>query len=139
MRRWLSLVGLMLLATPRRYSAQAVAGAVQDSMGRPITGASISIPALRQAVETNEKGGFRLPTVTPGLRMLTVRRIGYAPWSRLISVREGDNALPPIVLARLAVLLDTVVTEEQLRWREDPLLREMADNMKIGLGHFILR
>jgi hypothetical protein len=73
------------------------------------------------------------------MRMIAVRRIGYAPFSRLISVAEGDNALPPIVLRRLAVVLDTVVTEEELLWREDPLLREMADNMKIGLGHFVLR
>jgi hypothetical protein len=111
---------------------------VRDSTGMPIAGAVITIPALRQATETDERGEYRLANVAPGIRMLSARRIGYAPFSKLISVATGDNALPPIVLARLAVVLDTVVTEEEM-WRLDPLLREMADNMKIGLGHFVLR
>jgi hypothetical protein len=139
MRTWLAYVVLAVLAISRTSSGQAVSGVVRDSMGVPIAGATISIPALRQSAETDARGEFRLANVTPGMRMLSVRRIGYAPFSRLVSVAEGDNALSPIVLGRLAVVLDTVVTEEQLMWREDPLLREMADNMKIGLGHFVLR
>jgi hypothetical protein len=71
--------------------------------------------------------------------MLSVRRIGYSPFSKLLAVAEGENAIPPIVLGQVITKLDTVITEEQMLWREDPLLREMADNMKIGLGHFVLR
>ena len=140
MRRSFSFVALVLplIAIPRNGLGQVVSGVVRDSAGVPVAGAVITIPALRQAGETNEKGEYRVANLSPGMRMLTVRRIGYAPFSKLITIAGGDNTLPDIVLMRVAVVLDTVVTEEEM-WRLDPLLREMADNMKIGLGHFVLR
>lgn len=129
---------LVLVALSQGY-AQTLSGTVGDSTGERISGATISIPALQVVAETDAQGAFHFANVASGVRLLTVRRIGYAPLSKVVSVQEGDNTLPEIVLRRLAFVLDAVVTEDQLLWREDPLLREMADNMKIGLGQFVLR
>jgi hypothetical protein len=116
-----------------------VTGIVRDSTGIPIAGAAVTIAALNRAAETDAKGEFRLTNVTIGMRMVQVRRVGFTPFSKLVAVADGDNTMPPIVLGRLITRLDTVVSEEQMLWRERPLLREMADNMKIGLGQFVLR
>ena len=133
-------VALAALIAANRAAAQAaITGSVRDSTGSPIAGATIAITVLNRSAETNEQGQFRLTNVTAGMRMVQVRRVGFTPYSRLVSVADGENTMPPIVLGRLITKLDTVVTEEQMLWRERPLLREMADNMKIGLGHFVLR
>jgi hypothetical protein len=116
-----------------------VTGVVRDSVGIPIAGATVAIAALNRTAETDAKGEFRLANVTIGMRMISVRRVGFTPFSKLVSVSDGENALPPIVLGRLITKLDTVVSEEQMLWRERPLLREMAENMRIGLGQFVLR
>jgi hypothetical protein len=137
-RRGLFLIAMLLAAKPL-YSQSAIVGVVRDSIGAPVSGATVSIPALNRAIQTDANGAFELTNVAPGMRMLSVRRIGFAPFTKLTSVAEGRNAIQPIILARLITKLDTVVTEEQLAWREDPSLREMADNMKIGLGKFVLR
>jgi hypothetical protein len=136
----LRLLALGLWTAPVAVRAQAVvSGVVRDSTGAAIAGAAVAITALNRSAETDAQGAFRLENVLVGMRMLSVRRIGYSPFSKLIAVAEGENAIPPIVLGQVITKLDTVVTEEQTLWREDPLLREMADNMKIGLGHFVLR
>ena len=136
----LRLMALGVFAIPEVARAQSsITGVVRDSTGAPIAGAAVAIAALNRSAETDARGEFRLENVLAGMRMLSVRRIGYSAFSRLIAVADGENAIPPIVLGRVITKLDTVFTEEQLAWREDPLLREMADNMKLGLGHFVLR
>jgi hypothetical protein len=133
----LALVATLAASTLAAQSG--VTGIVRDSAGVPIAGASVTIAALNRAAETDAKGEFRLSNVAVGMRMVQVRRVGFTPFSKLVSVAEGENAMPPIVLGRLITKLDTVVSEEQMLWHERPLLREMADNMKIGLGQFVLR
>jgi hypothetical protein len=136
----LRLLALGLWMAPVAVRAQSVVtGVVRDSTGAAIAGAAVAITALNRSAETDATGRFRLENVLAGMRMLSVRRIGYSPFSKLIAVADGENAVAPIVLGRVITKLDTVVTEEQMLWREDPLLREMADNMKLGLGHFVLR
>jgi hypothetical protein len=133
------LAGSMSLSGAPLAAQSLVTGVVRDSVGIPIAGATVAIAALNRSTETDAKGGFRLANVTIGMRMVQVRRVGFTPFSKLVSVSDGENALPPIVLGRLITKLDTVVSEEQQLWRERPLLREMADNMRIGLGQFVLR
>jgi hypothetical protein len=138
-RRAPIVLGLMMAIAASAAAQSVITGVVRDSTGAPIAGAAIAISALNRSTETDAKGAFRLENVLAGMRMLSVRRIGYSPFSRLIAVAEGENAIPPVVLGRVITRLDTVITEEQMLWREDPLLRDMADNMKLGLGHFVLR
>jgi len=137
--RFASAIFGALVAAASASAQSVISGVVRDSTGAPIAGASVAISALNRSAETDARGAFRLENVLVGMRMLSVRRIGYSPFSRLVAVAEGENAIPPIVLGQVITRLDTVVTEEQMLWREDPLLREMADNMKIGLGQFVLR
>lgn len=116
-----------------------VSGRIADSLGRPIAGVSVSIPAVARSAETDSNGVYRLREVAPGTRVITARRLGFVPYSRVVNLKEGENAVAEIVLSPIVTSLGPVVSEANALWKEAPLLREMADHMKIGLGQFVLR
>ena len=114
-------------------------GFVRDSLGLPIVGAEIWVQGVTGVVTTNRRGAFELPDIKPGPTTVTVRRLAYAPSSMTVKIVDGDNTLPDIILTAAPRQLDTVMTREQQILRERPLLREMEENRKIGLGQFVTR
>lgn len=134
-------IASLLLASGGGLQAQPVlSGVVRDSAGVPIAGADVTIAALGRRTQTDDKGAFALREVTAGMRLVSIRRIGYAPFSRLARIGEFETQLPDVVLARVISQLDTVITREtELLWKEAPLLREFEDNRKVGLGKFYTR
>lgn len=141
--RWLgsmvAAIAALSASAPQAVAQATLAGFVRDSTGVPVADAQVAVIALNRLTRTDEKGAFLLTDLTPGMRAVSIRRVGFSPFTKLTSIVAGDNEFPAVTLRRLIVKLDTVVTEEQLALRENPLLREMAENMKIGLGKFVLR
>ena len=131
--------GLQVAVTAALMAQSSISGVVRDSAGAPIAGAQVAIAAVSRSTESNGSGAFVLNDVPPGVRLLSVRRIGFTPFSKLVQVREGDVQLGDIVMLRVVTQLDTVVTRENELWREAPLLREFEENRKIGLGKFYTR
>jgi hypothetical protein len=135
-KRWLALNALFATTL---MGQSVVAGVVRDSLGRPVAGAQVSVEALGRRGETNDSGVFRITGVEPGLRLISVRRVGYVPLNRPVRVVADETQIGSLVLRQLITKLDTVTTTEKTLWREAPLLREFEENRKLGLGTFYTR
>jgi TonB-dependent SusC/RagA subfamily outer membrane receptor len=95
-------------------SGQATTGTVrghitEGSGGRGIPEAQVSITGTRIGALSNQNGDFTLVGVPTGARELEVRRIGYQPVSRNVTVTSGDNTVGDIALSVSAVNLSEVV------------------------------
>ena len=66
-------------------------GIVTDSDGVAIPSAEVFVVAFGVVVYTDEKGAFRLPALPPGDHALRVRRIGFHPRTRTLSVQQGES------------------------------------------------
>lgn len=101
-----TLALIAAFAQPAR-SQVVVTGTVRDNSGRPLTSANVAVRGTHNAATTTEAGRFRLEIATATLGgtdsvELIARRIGYAPVTRLVSVRGGtasvDFTLQPTML-----------------------------------------
>ena len=133
-----ALTALMLISD--NLAAQGrLTGLVRDTVGAPIAGAEITVQGTARPATTNARGAFEVRALKPGPVSVSIRRLGYAPQSMIVRIVDGENTLPDIMLTAVPRQLDTVMTREQQLWRERPLLREMEDNRKLGMGQFITR
>ena len=113
-----------------------LSGVVRDSAGAPISGAQVSIDALGRNTTTDSAGHYALISAANGLRLVQVRRVGFAAANRMVQVKEGATA--DFMLTRIMVTLDTVRRIEQYRATDLPMM-EFLENRKMGLGHFLSR
>src|ERR1041384_7992634 len=83
---------LTLLVSLLILPADTVSGRVVDNVGQPVPQAIVEITQLGRSVTASAEGAFRL-SVAPGRYTLAVRRHGFAPVLREISVGAGQPAL----------------------------------------------
>ena len=104
---------LAALVTPASIAAQAsgsVSGIVADANGTPIVGASVSVAGTGITAATDEDGRFHLTPTAAGGFTLSVKRLGFAPASREMSVSPGQNLRDvTIQLTPVASLLNPVL------------------------------
>jgi outer membrane receptor protein involved in Fe transport len=102
--------------------ADTVSGRVVDTGGQPVPQAVVEITQLGRSVTASDAGAFRI-VVAPGRYTLVVRRHGYAPAVREISV--GARVTPlEIVLASSPFRLEPVTvtaTRQALATQSSPL------------------
>ena len=95
MRRLVTLlVGLCIIAAPvaatpasaaehARRTPQRLAGTVQDSLGRPVAGAEVSLQSAAGKVvgktASDAKGHFSFDTVNPGTYAVTANKQSFKP------------------------------------------------------------
>ena len=96
------LLLLSLLAAP----ADTVSGRVRDAAGEPVPAAIIDVTELGRSVMTGSDGTFRI-ALAPGRYTLAVRRAGYAPVIRDVTVGVAPVTLD-IELAPSAFRLEPV-------------------------------
>ena len=93
--------------------AQAVTGTVRgrvtEASGRGVPEVQVTVAGTRLGALTNANGDFVLAAVPTGSRTISVRRIGYQPLARSVTVTAGDNNLGTITLDVSAVNLNEVV------------------------------
>src|SRR5216117_2940334 len=102
--------------------ADTVTGRVVDNAGQGVPQAIVEITQLGKSVTAGADGAFRL-SLTPGRYTLAVRRHGFAPIVREISVGAGQLALE-IVLTPSAFQLEPVTvtaTRQALAIESSPL------------------
>src|SRR5437899_12880192 len=91
-----ALVGAPALLLGQTHgSAATLDGRVTDSGGQPIALATVSISELSREVFTAPDGAFRFVHVPRGRYTLVVRRPGYAPIVRGVTIAGP----PPVMLA----------------------------------------
>ncbi|HEY4306030.1 MAG TPA: TonB-dependent receptor [Gemmatimonadaceae bacterium] len=110
----MALAGFVLAASPSVATAQQTTGTVRGRVTdaathRGIPDAQVTIAGTRLGATTIEDGSYTLSAVPTGARSVDVRRIGYQPTSRALTVNVGDNTVPEIALTVSAVNLSEVV------------------------------
>lgn len=87
---WLLSVLNLAMASPQAGGAT-VAGIVRDeSSGRPLVSALVTLGDLGRSIATDGAGRYEVPNVPPGPQHITIRSIGYAPRNlHALVPREG--------------------------------------------------
>ena len=133
-----------LAAAPSRASAQtaAVSGYVTvDSTRTPLAGADVSIAQSPQRATTSATGEFKIAGLAPGVYILTVRAVGYAPALDTFELSAGLELIRRYQLTRTTgvTVLDSVkVTGQAAALALSPTMREFERRRVAGFGHFIV-
>ncbi|MGH7618120.1 MAG: carboxypeptidase regulatory-like domain-containing protein [Gemmatimonadaceae bacterium] len=114
MRRLSRLVTLTLALSAGVLHAQtsALVGTVmRDTLGHALGGGiEVRIPQLNGATATNYLGEFRFTRVPPGRYLVTIRALGFAPFSDSITFVANQAVNREFVLIPIATPLDPVTT-----------------------------
>lgn len=112
-------------------------GRVIDSMGRPISYATVSTSFLPQARYVNAQGAFSLPASCTDTVMLRVAAFGYEPFDTLLRVPRDTLLLSPITLHLSPISLDGVsvaASRSRMVTVERIDIRRVLDNSLSGGG-----
>lgn len=86
-----------------------VHGRVTDANSTGLVGAMVSVAGTTTGVATNAAGEFTLSGLPPGAHRLTVRRIGYGPVDRDVTIAAGQTVTADMVLSPAVNALESVV------------------------------
>jgi hypothetical protein len=102
--------GSVVLVKRGTWATGSVAGRVTDARtGHGVPGARVSLQGTSLGTVTNDSGGFRIANVPPGSYVVTVRRIGYVPGTKAVTVAADQEVAVDIRLEISASPLDAVV------------------------------
>ena len=109
--RWIALAFAFL---PTSLVAQATTGTVRGRVvdaagGRGLPDAQVSVEGTRLGALTGANGDFTIPAVPTGPHNVVVRRIGYAPATKLVAVTADGATTGDIALTASALNLTEVV------------------------------
>ena len=109
----LGVTAVLLGGLPRDGWSQAVgtvSGTVNErGTGAPLAATQVSCPARGSTVETDANGRYTLTNLPAGECILRVRRLGYGPAQRAVTVVAGQSVVANIELLPQALPLDEVV------------------------------
>ncbi|MHB1862746.1 MAG: carboxypeptidase-like regulatory domain-containing protein [Gemmatimonadaceae bacterium] len=112
-------------------------GRVVDSLGAPISGATVRVVSQRPLqATTTEAGAFAIDSVPVGRVELGVRRLGYAPATFWAVMTPGVVARVMFTLAPVAIELPAVGVSDTLA---HPWLRTFDRRRRAGRGYFFTR
>jgi hypothetical protein len=86
-----------------------ISGAVVDTTGRPIEGADVLIQAFKRRTLSDTAGLFHFDSLAPGEYNVAVRRVGFYPAARRVTLSEQGIAIA-VGLVPIARSLPTIVT-----------------------------
>jgi hypothetical protein len=111
---------------------------VRDSVGTAVGGAEVRLSGVQQSVTTNYLGEFRFTGVAQGRHELSIRRIGFLPYSDTVDFSAGGRVAREFMLVEQPVALDSVrVNAAGERKYISPALNGFEERRKAGFGHFI--
>ena len=103
---------LMGTSQGRAQGVATVSGAVTDSEGLAVYGAVVSVVSTSLASKTDERGAFIITGVPPGSVEIRARRLGFAPATRTVELKAGENHdRIDFTLTALPAMLDQVVVQ----------------------------
>ena len=113
-------------------------GAIQDTLGRPLDGALIEIPALKLRMFTGSNGAYRLDSIRPGKYWVVARRIGYEALQSALTFGMGDDREITFQLAPLPhVLPEEIVKGDDQAW--EARYRDFVTRSRGAFGYFLTR
>jgi hypothetical protein len=110
-------------------------GIVRTEDKQPVAGADIQIVS-GPGTSSNERGFFRLDSITPGERKLIIRKVGYAPLEITWPFAAGDSIVRIFEMSSIQTLDSVVTVDKRSR---DSRMEEFEEHRKLGLGKFYTR
>lgn len=96
----------------------AVRGQVLDEQGSPIPGTTIIITGVdvagERTVTTDSNGEFRMLSLSPGPKTVTVKKEGFAPTRYTVIIRLDETAFVPVTLRMAGQAGEEIVIEETM-------------------------
>jgi TonB family protein len=131
------------VAIPSRLVAQGapgiVSGMVVDSSGTALSGAQVSISGTSaRSTVTDDAGVYHLGRVQGGSAEMLIRRLGYRPETRTVSVTPGQEARLNVTMFPLAIQLPTVEVRRRAE-AFDSRLAGFNQRKERQVGHFVTR
>jgi hypothetical protein len=134
--RVFTLVALLPMALYGQ-TGSLVGSVASDSLGHPIAGADIRLPALGVTRAANYAGEFRFDGLPPGRVVVAIRSIGFRALQDTIIIVGGRVVQREYVLLKQVVALDSVRITANSERHISPLLRGFEERKRAGFGHFI--
>ena len=121
----LTIVGLLMFPA-WSFAAKdigAITGTVQDSAGRYVVGALVSMvtagPAALDSVKlTDSRGSFSFDNLVAGEFLIQVTKPGFATSKERIQLKSGDNMSRALVLRRIEEVLDRAISPNARRTQD---------------------
>src|SRR5512140_3269888 len=102
MRRFAMMaLALIVVGTPARAQDPVsiiVFGSVRNASGVPVKGAEVWLDGTASRTVSNDSGEFRIDNAPSGRFKLRVRRIGFFPDDKKVSLAAGDTRQVKFVL-----------------------------------------
>ncbi len=133
-------LAMMLVAAGAGAQSQGaiiVFGVVRNAQGVPIQGAEVWIDGTDHRVVSNDSGEYRIDGVPSGKSKVMVRRIGFHPDSKRLTLAPGDTKQVKFVLDGMLEELDAVLVTA--REGSNGRMQEFWARRMVGLGVFITR
>lgn len=112
-------------------------GWIQDTLGHGLEGAMIEIAGLDRRVTTAASGSYRLDDIKPGKYWVLVRRIGYAPLQRALTLNRGDDREIVFQLQSAPHVLPEVMVRAERTWQRK--YHDFVWRSKGAFGYFLTR
>src|SRR5579862_1766318 len=94
----------LVIAAPARLSGQAgtatIRGTLTDSVHTAVVGAALRLAGPGSGAVSSRTGAYSFVHVAAGTYMVAVRRIGFAPDSFMVTVRDGETVTRDVILNR---------------------------------------
>lgn len=114
-----------------------VFGTVRNVSGVPIPGADIWLDGTTAKIVSNDSGEFRIDNAPNGRQKVMVRRVGFRPDYRRVSLSPGDTRQVKFTLEGMLEELDAVIVTAQ-KGANGRMAQFWARRM-VGVGVFITR
>jgi len=110
----------------------------RDTLDHRLSGIEVRIPQLQRSVRTGDDGSFRFAGIAPGKYAVSIRAIGFEPFTTFIDIKSGDVLDAELTLVPVAVSLDTVRTTDRAKPPPPLLLQEFESRRRAGaFGQFL--
>jgi hypothetical protein len=106
------LIGAVVGHAVQAQDAVAIHGKVVDQNGRPIENAQVVLTPGPRRMTSLDDGHFAIPDLDAGAYVLSVHRIGYAPATTSVTLRDSTVRLT-VTLVAIPTQLDSILIREK--------------------------
>lgn len=125
-------------AQTKKPDHAAMRGSVQDTLGHPLSDATIEILGTSLKLNTPQSGSYLFDSIPPGRYWVSVRRIGYSPLRAALTFNRHQDREIDFQLEEQPVRLpEVVVNAEHELWNRK--YQDFAWRSKAARGRFLTR
>ena len=99
---------LLFMATVQTAQAMEISGVVQDSLGRPVANAALSLNTVTAKIiaktQTGKDGRYSFDNVANGTYAVQIDKSGYEPGTTIVTVSTNANAIATVTLSVIEAL-----------------------------------